>query len=107
MTKKSLAVVITETKFPADLKLCVLCFVAAFRALLDNYESETGRPEEVTEEEFQENVHFINLIMETGVMQAAHAYLVEQGKAPQEVDDFKRLLYKIWFKLYRRSREDR
>lgn len=74
---------------------------------MDNYEAETGRAEEVTEEEFKENVHFINLIMETAVMREAYRYLVEHGKAPEEVDDFKRLLYRIWFKLYRRSREDR
>jgi poly(U)-specific endoribonuclease len=79
----------------------------AFRALLDNYETETGQAEEVTEEEFKENVNFINLIMETGIMKEVHSYLVEKEKAPAEVDDFKRLLYKIWFKLYRRSREDR
>ena len=86
--------------------LCSLS-VTAYRALLDNYEAETGNAEEVSEEEFQENVRFINLIMETPVMMRAHEYLVEEGKAPEELDDFKRLLYKIWFKLYRRQREDR
>ncbi|ELU02840.1 hypothetical protein CAPTEDRAFT_76337, partial [Capitella teleta] len=79
----------------------------AFRALLDNYEAETGNAEVVTQEEFSENVKFINLIMETAVMKEVHQFLVDHDKAPAELDDFKRLLYKIWFKLYRRSRNDR
>lgn len=87
----------------------VFCSIlkSAFRALLDNYEAETGNAEVVTQEEFSENVKFINLIMETAVMKEVHQFLVDHDKAPAELDDFKRLLYKIWFKLYRRSRNDR
>jgi len=79
----------------------------AFRALLDNYETETGHAEEVTQQEHAEEVRFIDLIMETTVMQMMHEYLVSKDKAPEELNDFKRLLYKLWFKLYKRQRQDK
>ena len=79
----------------------------AFRKLLNNYEVETGRPEKVTEEEQIENCHFIDLVVDTDVMREAHQFLVAKGKAPEGEDDFKRLLYDIWFRLYRRSRDDK
>ncbi|KAK2183334.1 hypothetical protein NP493_315g03068 [Ridgeia piscesae] len=79
----------------------------AFKNLLNNYEVETGRPEEVTAEEQQENCRFIDLIVDTDVMREAHQYLVGKGKAPEDENAFKRLLYDIWFRLYKRSREDR
>lgn len=111
-------------------------FVEAFRNLLDNYESETGKAEEVTHEEENENRHFLDVIMETGVMkvnsrnltmrfghnyvfyyrhillnflcflQKAHDFLVGKGMSPEDPTDFKRQLYKIWFRVYRRLRED-
>ena len=79
----------------------------AFRKLLDNYETETGKPEEVTEEEEAENWHFLDVIMETEVMQEAHSYLVSKNRAPDDVQEFKELLHKLWFRLYKRLREDR
>lgn len=79
----------------------------AFRALLDNYEHELGKQEQVTEDEIKENNHFIDVIMETDVMQILHNYLVTNEKAPEDVDEFKRELYNIWFKLYRRTKGDR
>lgn len=81
--------------------------LSAFKKLLDNYEIETGKREEVTEEEYKEMCHFIDVLMDTAVMQEAHNYLVSKKKAPEDVTDFKKLLYTIWFKLYKRSREDR
>ena len=72
-----------------------------------DYEVETGQPEEVTQEEQVENCHFIDLLVETDVMREAHRILVAKGKAPEEEDDFKRKLYDIWFRLYRRSRYDK
>lgn len=79
----------------------------AFYKLLNNYEVETGRPEKVTEEEQIENCHFIDLVVDTDVMREAHQFLVAKGNAPEGEDDFKRLLYDIWFRLYRRSRDDK
>ena len=80
---------------------------AAFRALLDNYETEAGHQEVVTDEEYQENWTFINLIMEAPVMQECHRYLASKGKADEDVDGFKKELYNMWFKLYKRKRQDR
>ena len=82
-------------------------FFPAFRNLLDNYTHETGLPEEVTAEEIAENKNFINLIMETYVMQEVHKFLVSKGKAPEDVTEFKVKLYKLWFELYRRTKGDR
>lgn len=75
-----------------------------FIALLDNYESETGRTEEVTSHEIQENRAFIDAICETKVMDYAHRYLASKGKSSRNTRDFKHQLYDLWFKLYRRTR---
>ncbi|XP_070556989.1 uridylate-specific endoribonuclease B-like [Ptychodera flava] len=75
-----------------------------FVALLDNYEQETGLQEEVTEEEFRENCRFIDSIMKTKVMKEAHKFLVSKGASPRDEQAFKRQLYDIWFKLYRRTK---
>lgn len=40
-------------------------------------------------------------------MKTAHKYLVSKGKSPGDLGAFKRQLYDLWFKLYRRSRESR
>jgi len=69
---------------------------------LDNYESETGIVETVTNEERKENWHFINLIFDTSVMKLAHKFLVSKGKASPNEDDFKQDLHDMWFKLYNR-----
>ena len=84
-----------------------LVHVVAFRALLDNYEADTRQPEDVTEDEERENSYFLDVIMETQVMQTAHQFLVSQAKAPADVDGFKQLLNSIWFKLYKRRYRDR
>ena len=90
---------------------CISIFISigsllAFRALLDNYESEVDKPEEITETEEQENWHFLDLIINTPVMQHTHQYLVDQGKAKEDPEEFRKQLYDIWFRLYRRCRSD-
>ena len=87
------------------MNLCL--FLLAFQALLDNYQLECGEAEVVTWEEKKENRDFIDAIMETKVMKEAHRYLVEQGRVPAEVNDFKCKLYNLWFMLIRRTRGDR
>ena len=82
-------------------------WLPAFRALLDNYESETGRPEVVSADEVAENQHFLDVVYDTAVMRRAHAFLASRGRAPESRRDFKHLLYRIWFELYRRQRQDR
>jgi poly(U)-specific endoribonuclease len=75
----------------------------AFYALLDNYISETGVAEVVTREELEENRTFINALMETSPMKYLHQYLVEKKLAPASLNDFKALLNRIWFTLFRRE----
>jgi len=85
----------------------VTAYLVAFRALLDNYEADTRKPERVTPEEESENWCFLDAVMDTQVMQTAHEFLVYQGKAPADVAEFKQRLYNIWFKLYKRLCGDR
>jgi len=75
-----------------------------FVALLDNYESETGQEEVVTEHEVRENQCFIDAIYETEPMKIAHEYLASKGLMPRERPQFKRELYNLWFKMYRRTK---
>jgi len=82
-------------------------FSYRFIALLDNYEASTGLSEEVTPEEVQENRSFIDAIMETKVMKRVHEYLTSCGKTSHNIGEFKRHLYNIWFKLYRRTKGSR
>lgn len=76
----------------------------AFIALLDNYTSQVGVAEEVTREERIENRVFINAIMETAPMQFCHKYCASKSRdVPSNPNEFKKLLNKIWFSLYRRA----
>jgi len=77
-----------------------------FMALLDNYKAETGEAEDVSSEERKENWAFLNAILETAPMQFCHKYLHQKDpeKIPSDTQEFKRLLYKIWFDLYKRER---
>lgn len=76
----------------------------AFVALLDNYVAETGRAEIVTKDELKEDNNFLQLIMDTAVMQYVHRYLLAKGKT-HSVDraSFIRELDRIWFGLYGRK----
>ncbi|XP_071836270.1 poly(U)-specific endoribonuclease-B-like isoform X1 [Apostichopus japonicus] len=85
-------------------KLKKLPTFKAFIALLDNYATETGVPEEVTPQEEKENRHFLEEIMKTKVMKKCHEYLVKKQLASNDVSQFKQQLYDLWFKLYRRTR---
>ena len=80
-----------------------VCFILAFIALLDNYESSTGVAETVTLEEERENWNFINLIFETELMKLTHKFLVRKGKVSQDEGEFKKQFYDMWFKLYRKQ----
>jgi poly(U)-specific endoribonuclease len=76
----------------------------AFIALLDNYSSETGIEEVVTNEERMEVKRFLSAVMETKPMQFCHKYLcAKKDDIPSDRDEFVRLLHKIWFELYRRE----
>ncbi|KAJ0062003.1 hypothetical protein NL108_014778, partial [Boleophthalmus pectinirostris] len=79
----------------------------AFISLLDNYESDTGEPEIVTPEEEAENHKFLDSIMQTPTMKIAHKYLVEKNLSPEDQEEFKEQLYRIWFELYARRGSSR
>ena len=72
--------------------------------MLDNYKSETGQGEVVTAHEVKENQVFIDVIMETEPMKIAHQYLADKDLMPRDRAQFKRKLYELWFKLYRRTK---
>lgn len=48
----------------------------AFRKLLNNYESDTDRPEKLTEHEERENWYFLDQILETPLMQVSILLIV-------------------------------
>jgi len=77
-----------------------------FYALLDNYESATGLEEDITQEEKKENWDFLEAVMGTGPMKWCFRYLQAAGKLPGGIrseQDFKQLLYKMWFYSYKRE----
>lgn len=95
---------------------------SAFRDLLNNYTLECGEAEVVNEEEVKENRGFIEAVMNTKVMKTARAWLISQDiledqyYTPDSVIEqrgfqydfnFMKMLYKLWFKLYRRTKGDR
>eukprot|EP00538_Stauroneis_constricta_P004554 CAMPEP_0119551048 /NCGR_PEP_ID=MMETSP1352-20130426/4432_1 /TAXON_ID=265584 /ORGANISM="Stauroneis constricta, Strain CCMP1120" /LENGTH=467 /DNA_ID=CAMNT_0007597055 /DNA_START=90 /DNA_END=1493 /DNA_ORIENTATION=- len=77
-----------------------------FMALLDNYKAEIGKAEYVPDVERREIWSFLNAIMETAPMQFCHKYChaKDPSKIPSDERGFMKLLHKIWFELYRRSR---
>lgn len=76
-----------------------------FIALLDNYEPQTGETEVVTRAERSEIDAFLHAVMQTKPMQFCHQYCHKKDprNVPSSPSEFKRLLYKIWFELYRRE----
>jgi poly(U)-specific endoribonuclease len=81
----------------------------AFIALLDNYISESGEAEVVTNAERAEVRSFLNAVYETEPMQIVHRYCNEQDpdRVPEDKDGFMKLLNSIWFELYNRKRGGR
>jgi len=74
----------------------------SFYSLLDNYEHEAGKAEVITPEEIAENWAFINAICDTPCMKYCHNYLATKKKVKPSMEDFKKTLYDLWFKMYRR-----
>ncbi|XP_002124182.3 uridylate-specific endoribonuclease A-like isoform X1 [Ciona intestinalis] len=73
----------------------------ALIALLDNYEKKHGKREQVTSQESREEVTFLNAIFETPVGRKLYEFLNRKGLVDgHSLNDFKRQLHKIWFKLY-------
>jgi poly(U)-specific endoribonuclease len=75
----------------------------AFLSLLDNYVADEGVSEKVTKEEREENDAFLNLCLDTAVMQYAHKFLAQHKKVPTTREGFLAALNNAWFGLYRRK----
>ncbi|XP_066282113.1 uridylate-specific endoribonuclease B-like [Branchiostoma lanceolatum] len=79
----------------------------AFLNLLDNYEADVNKPENVTEKEKNDARAFLNRCLDTEVMQKAHNFLAEEGYAPKGKKGFKDMLYDMWFTPYTRTHSDK
>ena len=86
---------------------------AAFLHLLDNYHSATGVAEQITSMEREEINHFLSIIMETAPMQfcyqycKAHDVIAPSSGDGDSIEEFKQLLYTIWFEPYSRDGNQR
>ena len=74
-----------------------------FCALLDNYNPIVGSKEEVTSQEKQEQVAFIEEISRTAPIKYLHKYLTSKGVVSENPQDFKRMMTDLWFELYGRG----
>jgi poly(U)-specific endoribonuclease len=81
----------------------------AFVALLDNYSSETGQEEVLSDSERSEVSSFLNAVYETGPVQFCHKYChsKDPSNIPEDKEGFIALLKSTWFELYHRSRGGR
>ncbi|NWW82276.1 ENDOU endoribonuclease, partial [Climacteris rufus] len=75
---------------------------ASFIKLLDNYQRATGREEEVTAEELQEQDNFLREVMKTELMKKLFSFLQEKGRYGSE-QEFVEDLKQMWFGLYSRG----
>ncbi|GMH28820.1 hypothetical protein Nepgr_030663 [Nepenthes gracilis] len=74
-----------------------------FCSLLDNYNPNEGYKEEITNEERQEQVAFIEEISRTAPIKYLYNYLSSKGSVSGSYHEFKRLLMELWFSLYGRG----
>ena len=70
-------------------------------SLFDNYLAAVNEAEQVTQQETAEESSFLDALLATDVMRAAHQFLVAHGLA--ESGRFKDKLRSIWFGLYQRN----
>lgn len=75
--------------------------------LFNNYTPDTDQPEYESQEEDNEQKQFLNACMNTPVMQAAHQFLIQEGKAPEDQWEFRNMLEEIWFEFYSRTPDER
>ncbi|KAI8620787.1 Endoribonuclease XendoU-domain-containing protein [Chytriomyces sp. MP71] len=73
-----------------------------FLSLLENFTIEEGVAEKVTDARLANERQFIDLIYLTAPIQYLHKYLVAKGMAPADALQFKTILTKTWFELYKR-----
>nr|XP_043628481.1 poly(U)-specific endoribonuclease-B-like isoform X2 [Erigeron canadensis] len=77
--------------------------ISRFCSLLDNYNPHEGYKEQVTPQEKQEQVAFIEEICRTAPIQYLYEYLCSKGIVSEGHQEFKRLLTSLWFDLYGRG----
>ena len=79
-----------------------------FTKLLDNYIAAVGQTEVVTREETDEDSTFLDMILDTAVMQYVQEYLFMKKKIQfNDRAHFKSILFDLWFGLYsRKARND-
>ncbi|NXK98450.1 ENDOU endoribonuclease, partial [Formicarius rufipectus] len=75
---------------------------SSFIKLLDNYQRATGREEEVTAEELQEQDNFLREVMKTEIMKKLFAFLHGKNRYGSE-QEFLEDLKEMWFGLYSRG----
>lgn len=76
-------------------------------ALFNNYTPDTDETENETYEEDNEQKRFLNACMKTPLMKETHQFLVQEGKAPDDEEEFKNMLEEIWFEFYSRTPDER
>ncbi|XP_019179673.1 PREDICTED: poly(U)-specific endoribonuclease-B-like isoform X2 [Ipomoea nil] len=74
-----------------------------FCALLDNYNPREGYKENVTAQEQQEQLAFIEEISRTAPIKYLHKYLSAKRMVSENYQEFKRMLKSLWFDLYGRG----
>ncbi|TRZ11626.1 hypothetical protein HGM15179_015501 [Zosterops borbonicus] len=79
---------------------------AAFIKLLDNYQRATGREEEETAQELQEQQHFLQEVMKTELMEKLFQFLQGKNRYSSQ-QEFLEDLKEIWFGLYSRGDGER
>uniref|UniRef100_A0A8C3XGV7 Uridylate-specific endoribonuclease n=1 Tax=Cyanoderma ruficeps TaxID=181631 RepID=A0A8C3XGV7_9PASS len=79
---------------------------ASFIKLLDNYQRATGREEEVTAEELQEQDRFLQEVMRTELMEKLFVFLQGKNRYSSQ-QEFLQDLKEIWFGLYSRGDGER
>lgn len=73
----------------------------SFVALLDNYERDSSRAEEVTDQEDAEISRFLTLMSRTPQFRYVHNVLASWGKADESMDEFLSSVYSAWFACYK------
>ena len=72
-------------------------------ALYDNYDPYVNVAEDHTEQEHQEELDFLQTVLDTDIMRAAYEFLVEKGAFTGTMDAFGTKLYEMWFRMYERG----
>ncbi|KAI8830594.1 Endoribonuclease XendoU-domain-containing protein [Chytriomyces cf. hyalinus JEL632] len=73
-----------------------------FLDLLPNFTSREGVAETVTDARLRDEKQFIDLVYQTSPIQYLHKYLIAKKLAPSDPAQFKTMLNKTWFELYKR-----